>query len=288
MDARTSHFVQHPLFQDLGEAEVTALLSAFTPRKMHQGDVLFEAGSEPTHLHLLESGAVSVRGKAGEVFVATGPCALGELSALTGERRSLTAVVEEPAVVLEAETTGLFSVFADNPRAGAQLQTNLLGLVARKVARDSRRLAEMKENIVSTQRAMKKMRDALLESEDNPLHAALFEQMDALVEQNRKIHYLVEPSRLVPTAVDLGGQERRQVTALSNEWLYFRGPAPGLKVGAEVSMGLLLDKKEIPVSGRVERADDGECVVFLDELIPPYEAELTAHLTRAQLLDVVL
>jgi hypothetical protein len=135
---------------------------------------------------------------------------------------------------------------------------------------------------------MKAMRDALLESEDNPLHAILYEELDALIEQNRRIHYMVEPSLLVPTAIQLPGGEVRRVKAISSEWVHFEGPPGDLKEGTETLAILLLDGEPLPVSGKVERISEAEGTLFLDELVAPLLDKLTKHLTRAQMLDVVL
>jgi CRP/FNR family cyclic AMP-dependent transcriptional regulator len=169
------------------------------------------------------------------------------------------------------------------------LMRGLLRLAGRKIGRDRRRLREMRENIVTTQKAMKRMQEFLLEGEDNPLHAALFEELDAHVEQNKRWHYLVEPSRLVRTQVRLDTKVVLRVLALSNEWLHIEAnPTVEFTAGKDWSGVLLLEERELPISGTVEKVTANEIVVFLDELIPEYESQLAAHLARAQMLDVVL
>src|SRR5690606_31432540 len=156
-----------------------------------------------------------------------------------------------------------------NGALGYQFQVNLLRVAARKIARDRKRLAQMRENIVNTQKAMKAMREALLASEDSPLHAIFYEELDALIEQNRRIHYMVEPSLLVPTAIQLPGGEVRRVNAISNEWVHFADPPQDLKEGAEALAILLLDGEPLPVSGKIERITQEEGTIFLDELVAP-------------------
>ncbi len=278
-----------PLFSDLSDAQLELLLGAAERRQLPIGHVLFERGSTPDTWFLLIEGAVSVRDDDGERFLVHAVTPVGELSVFTNEERRLTAVVVEPSVVLFLPRSELQSLLEKHGDLAFGLMRGLLKLTGRKIGRDQRRLREMRANIVSTQKAMKRMQEFLLEGEDNPLHAALFEELDALVEQNKRWHYLVEPSRLVPTHVRLDSGTKLRVAALSNEWLHFeRTEDVVLTAGQDWSGVLILDGRELAVSGTVERAEGAEVTVFLDELIPEYSAELAAHLARAQMLDVVL
>ncbi len=277
-----------PLFSDLEESDIETLLGVFAREEMKEGATLFEAGATAESLYFLMSGTVSLRRDDEEVLLAHSPAPLGELGALTGEDRSLSAVANSDIVVLRAPTTALRNLFEENGALGYQFQTNLLRIAARKIARDRKRLGQMRQNIVSTQKAMKTMRDELLQSEDNPLHAILFEEVDALIEQNRRIHYLVEPSLLVPTAIQLEGGDVRRVTAISNEWVHFVDPPAGLEEGKDTMAILLLDGQPLPITGTVERISPTEGTIFLDELVAPLLEQLTKHLTSAQMLDVVL
>lgn len=277
-----------PLFSDFSATDIESFLKPFERRELKEGTTLFAAGAAADTLYFLMKGSVSLRRDGEEVLVAQSPTPLGELSALTGEDRNLTAVAASDVVVLAAPTSALKSLFEANGALGYQFQTNLLRLAVRKIGRDRRRLTEMRQNIVGTQKAMKAMRDDLLQSEDNALHANLYEELDALIENNRRIHYRVEPSLLVPTGLQLDTGEVRRVTALSNEWVHIVDPPESLKVGAETVGILLLDGEPLPVSGTVDRVNQKEASIFLDELVAPLLERLTRHLTRAQMLDLVL
>jgi len=278
-----------PLFADLDDAQLELLLGATQRRKLPAGHVLFEKGSIADCWFLLIEGAVSVRDDDGERFLVRAVATVGELSVFTEEERRLSAVVVEPSVVQFLPRDELKALLEKNGQIAFGLMRGLLRLTGRKIGRDQRRLREMRENIVSTQKAMKRMQDFLLEGEDNPLHAALFEELDALVEQNKRWHYLVEPSRLVPTFVRLDGGATLRVGAISNEWLHFeKSDAIQFEVGKDWSGVLLLDGAELPVSGTVERVGASDVVIFLDELIPEYDQQLSNHLSRAHMLDVVL
>jgi CRP-like cAMP-binding protein len=285
----TIDFRSLPLFNDLNDQQSELLVSSMQRRRLQPGHVLFEKGSVADCLFLLTEGAISVRDEDGERFLVRAVTPVGEMSVFTNEERRLTAVVTEPSEVMFLPRADLQTLLERNGELGFGLMRGLLRLAGRKIGRDQRRLREMRENIVTTQKAMKRMQDFLLEGEDNPLHAALFEELDALVEQNKRWHYLVEPSRLVSTQVRLDSKVTLRVIALSNEWLHLEpNPSVEFTAGKDWSGVLLLDDRELPVSGTVERVTASEVTIFLDELIPDYEKQLADHLARAQMLDVVL
>lgn len=289
MAEMTTDFRSVPLFNDLSDEQLQKFLDATQRRRLKPGHVLFEQGSVPDCWFLLMEGAVSVRDEDGERFLVRAVTPVGELSVFTNEERRLTAVVAEPSEVMFLPRDELQKLLESDGLMAFGLMRGLLKLAGRKIGRDQRRLREMRANIVTTQKAMKRMQEFLLEGEDNPLHAALFEELDALVEQNKRWHYLVEPSRLVPTQVRVDNNVELRVLALSNEWLHLEpNPAVEFVAGKDWSGVLLLDDREIPVSGNVEKVGEHEVVIFLDELIPEYTQQLANHLARAQMLDVVL
>jgi CRP/FNR family transcriptional regulator, cyclic AMP receptor protein len=278
-----------PLFNDLNDEQLELFLRATQRRRLPAGHVLFEQGSVPDCWFLLTEGAVSVRDEDGERFLVRAVTPVGELSVFTNEERRLSAVVTEPSEVMFLPRPDLQKLLETHGEVAFGLMRGLLRLTGRKIGRDQRRLREMRENIITTQKAMKRMQEFLLEGEDNPLHAALFEELDALVEQNKRWHYLVEPSRLVSTQVRVDSNVLLRVLALSNEWLHIESnPAVEFTVGKDWSAVLLLEDREVPISGTVEKVTANGVVVFLDELIPEYENQLAGHLARAQMLDVVL
>jgi CRP-like cAMP-binding protein len=278
-----------PLFHEFTDDQLKELLAIFSKKEFDADVTLFVRGAVPTSFLLLIDGAVSVRDDDGERYYLRPVVPVGELGVLTSEPRNLTAITAKPSVFMSLEVSELQTFFESHGEIAFIFHRNMLRMTARKIGRDRRRQRKMRENIVNNQKAMKRMREALLESEDSPLHAALFEELDALIEHNRRIHYLVEPSRLVPTRVRLDGAGERWVTAISNEWLYFEKPSNcALCADSEWSGVLLLRDREIPICGHIELITDREVVVDLDPLIEQFDDELSEHLTHAQMLDVVL
>ena len=59
-------------------------------------------------------------------------------------------------------------------------------------------------------------------------------------------------------------------------------------VGSSLTGVLQLAGTELPISGRVHRAQGGRLTIELDLLIDEYSSMLEGYLTRAQLLDVLV
>ncbi len=276
-----------PLFADITEAHLAELLQAFETRKVEAGEWVFRAGAVSERFELLVEGEVSLLDGEEEVFVLRPVAPLGELGAVTRGPRSMAARAKTSALLLGASLDSLMDFFERHGDVAFPFHYNLLTLVAAKVRRDQRRLEEMRSNLIVTQKAMKRMREALLDSEDTPLHDQLFEEIDALIEQNKKGHYVVEPSPALPTRVRLSDGEHA-VRAISNERLVFERGRVSFAVGDSFTGVLAAPDLELPLSGAVDAVTEAEVVVDLDPLIDDYAGALERHLTRLQMLDVVL
>ncbi len=279
----------NPLFAHVDRAQLSKLVDAFEARNVTQGTVLFSAGEVPTTFLLVASGSVSLSEGSEEQIRLDAPNPVGELAALAGWARDWTAVMETDGEVLELPIDRWREFLAADGELAVALHRGLLHMAVRKIARDKRRIGEMRDNIVTTQKAMKRMREALLEAEDTPLHAAMFEELDTSIEANRRSRYLVEPSRLLPTRVRFDNGAVVAISALSNEWLYVaKEGAPVVEPGQEWGGVLLLDQEELAIHGTIEAVTEREVVIFLDTLVESAEAALDAHLARLQMLDTVL
>lgn len=277
-----------PLFANITDEHLGQLVRACTLRKVPSGTVLFEAGSVSDHFLILTEGEISLREGAAESFRLKPIAPVGELGALAQLERRTTAVAATAAEVLEISVKDLMQFFEDHGDVAFPFHYNLLRVVADKIRRDARRTEEMRKNLMTTQKAMKRMRDALLEGEDTPLNKQLYEELEALIEQNKKGHYLVEPAEALPTSVRLDDGSIVPVRAMSKDWLHLPSDAGTPEHGAFWSGVLLLPEREIAVSGTVDGSDDGGMHIRLDMLIDDYNRAVEDHLTRLQMLDFVL
>jgi CRP-like cAMP-binding protein len=276
-----------PLLKGLTDAHLGELVSAFERIELAAGSVLFEAGSAPTHLHILLDGEVALEERGEPRFVLAPIAPIGELGAVTGLERSTRAVTTQRSVVLRIGAAALTAFFERHGDVAFPFYNNLLGIVADKVHRDTRRMEEMRDNLVRTQKAMKRLRDLVLEAEETPLSKAVFETLEDLIEHNRRGHYLVEPAASLPCSARLDDGTTIAVRAVSNDWLRLARAAGAPAKGAHWSGVLVLPAREIPVSGTIESVDD-TVLVKLDLLIDEYAAALADYLTRVQMLDFVV
>jgi len=277
-----------PLFANITDEHLAQLVAACQVRKAAPGDVLFEAGSVSERFLILVEGEISLRDGAEERFRLKPIAPVGELGSLTKLERKITAVAAEKSELLEISIEDLMRFFETHGDVAFPFHYNLLRVVADKVRRDVQRLEEMRHNLITTQKAMKRMRDALLEGEDNPLHKQLFDELESLIEQNKKGHYLVEPVEAIPTHVRLDSGENVAVRAMSKDWLHLPTINGATKPGAHWSGVLVLPDGEVAVSGTVDTIDGSGVHIRLDMLIDEYTRVVEDHLTRLQMLDVVL
>lgn len=283
-----------PLFQDISEEHLASLISVFERCQYDTDDVLFHAGDKPKDLLLLVRGEVALFEKDAVRFRLRPIALIGELGAITGLARSTTARVTEPSEVLRIQTRTLLSFFEANGDVAFSFYHSLLGIVADKVRRDTLRIDGMRTNIVRTQKAMKQMRDLVLESEDTALSKPIHDTLDELIEHNRRWHYLMEPTRSLQASVRFDDGTTARVVKMSAGWLCIDKDASCAKqVGAHVSAVLVLPSGEIPISGTVVNpnadSDGGESVMIsLDLLIRDYSAMLEDYLTRLHMLDFVI
>jgi CRP-like cAMP-binding protein len=293
MTVRPSDLQAIPVFHGITDQHLAELMGAFERRTLPAGEVLFEAGSEPKHLLLLASGEVILheRGNgAAEPRFRLSPLApIGELGAVTGLRRNTTAVTSQPSEVWRIGVAELRDFFEKHGDVAFPFYHNLLNIVAEKVRRDTRRVEEIRANLIRTQKGMKRLLELVLESEETSLSKAICETLEELIEHNRRIHYLVEPSRTLASWVRLDGGATVPVREISDSLLRIAA-APGTpaSAGAEWSGVLVTPGGEVPVSGRVDAADAGGALIKLDLFIDQYAAVLRDYLTRVQMLDFVV
>lgn len=287
MAARPSDLRAIPLFQSITDDHLAELTQAFERREHGPGAVLFEAGSEPRHFLLLVRGEVALQ-QDGETRFRLAPIApIGELGAFIGLRRSVTAVTTQPSEVWQIGTAELRDFFEKHGDVAFPLYHNLLSVVADKVRRDTRRLDEMRGNLIRTQKAMKRLLELVLSTEETPLSKAMCETLEDLIEHNRRGHYMVEPAHTLTSQVRLDGGELVAVSEISEGRLRLKltpAPAPG----AHMSFVLVTPEREIPLSGTVEGVSQEGALLKLDLLIAEYAAALQEYLTRVQMLDFVV
>jgi CRP-like cAMP-binding protein len=275
-----------PLFRDIKDEHLTALLGAFEKTTHPAGHVLFEAGSVPERFLLLAKGEVTLSEGLEPRFTLRPLAPIGELGSLTGIPRNSTATAATDIEVWSIRSADLTSFFEKRADVAFPFYRNLLEVVSEKVRRDRRRMGEMRQNIVSTQKMMKKLRDIVLDAAETPISAPICDLLDGRIETNRRAHYRVSPTEAFPAALRLDDGSRVRVIDISEGYMKIDAPTGRLQ-GDWVAV-LELPDVELPVSGSIERAGKDGVVVKLDLMIDDYKAKLDDYVTRVQLLDFVV
>lgn len=288
MVVRPSDLHSIPLFENITDEHLTELMEAFEHLELPSGEVLFEARTAPKHFLLLVRGEVALKDGAETRFRLAPITPIGELGAVTGLPRTTTAVTTQASEVWRIGTSELRQFFEDHGDVAFPFYSNLLTVVTAKVRRDMRRLEDVRTNLIRTQKAMKGLRDMVLESEETPLSKSICATLEDMIEKNRRWHYMVEPAHTLSSSVRLDSGQVLPVAEISDGWLRLRS-LPDAAKGEAWSAVLVLPTTEFPLSGTVDSVDDDEGVlVKLDLLIDEYSAALQDYLTRLHMLDFVV
>jgi len=278
-----------PLFQGIAEARLEQLVGAFRPTPHAAGSTLFKAGDMATHFEILARGEVTIEESPTTRFVLRPVSPLGELGAITGIPRSTTAIATTDVELLRVPVGDLLGFFDTNADIGFAFYKNLLGVVSDKVRRDRRRLGEMRANLIRTQKAMKKMREAILDAQETEISKPIFETLEQLIGNNRRANYRVTPTAAAPSHVRLDNGTLARVMELSEGYLKVEGTTKDLTADPSYWAGVLaMPTGEILVSGTVIREGEGGVVVKLDTLVDEFKAKLDDYTTQLQLLDFVV
>jgi hypothetical protein len=162
-------------------------------------------------------------------------------------------------------------------------------MVADKVNRDQQRLADMRQNLVRTQKELKRMRELVLDEVETPLSRPVHDSLDRLIHNNRRVNYRVAPP-LAHTAamkLDAGRANVVEISRTHVSMMFPSGATPP-EQGGWMSGVLDLAGTDVPVSGKVIRSVDGRVTLELDLLIDEYAAAFEGYLTRVQLLDILV
>jgi len=274
-----------PLFHGFEDEELTEIGQLFGP-VTPGGKPLFDVGEPATTLYLLTKGEVVLDRPGDDVFKLSPPALIGELGALTGLPRSTRASVTDGSTVWSLPAKKIQAYLADHQELGVRFLVNLLQTVADKVHRDQVRLADMRSNLVSTQKELKRLREVVLEADETPISAPVHDTLDKLITHNRRVNYRVEPPPTLAAHCRIDNATA-PIADISRTHLTVTLPADPPAVGTWLSGVAHLAGTEIPVSGRVHRIAGKKMTLELDMMIDEFVGTLEGYLTRAQLLDIL-
>lgn len=283
----TESLLQLPLFAELSSEQLETLLGCFERIELEPGAVLHEAGTNATHLHVLVEGRVELKEDDEVRFSLNPPAPIGELGVVTrGLKRNTTAVAAEPSVALQTSRERLQAFLAANSEIAFRVYQNLLDVVSDKIRRDETRISEMRSNIIRTQKAMKALREQVLEQPETPISSVVHDVLESCIKRNRRANYNIEPPKALPASVRTGDGKLHRVLAIARNHVSL--PKDAVGDNGQWKGVLVIPSTEIPLSGSVRPGRDGSALVELDLLLDDYAAALEDYLTRAQMLDVVV
>jgi len=278
-----------PLFKGISEARLEELVAAFRPVTKTAGTVLFKPGDVAVSFDLLVKGDVTIEEEGAVRFQLRAIAPLGELGSFTGIPRSTKATATTDVELLSINVGDLLGFFDRHGDVGFAFTKNLLDLVSDKLRRDRKLMGEMRHNIIRTQKAMKQMRDIVLESPETEMSKPIFDTLDALIENNRRANYRVVPPETFSASLRLDDGRTVKVLEVSEGFIKLEGTAQVLTKGTNEWTGVfVMPTGEILVSGSVLREGEGGTVMKLDAMIDDYKAQLDDYVTRVQLLDYVV
>jgi CRP-like cAMP-binding protein len=285
MPPRTADLRTIPLFKGFSEAELGEIAALFEP--VPPGvPALFDVGEPARAIFLLTGGEVALDWPGDDHYRLRPPALIGELGALTGLARGSKATPAPGAEVWRVEAAAVQRFLGENQELGVRFLVNLLELVADKVQRDQRRLADMRTNLVRTQKELKRVRDVVLEAPETPVSAPVHDAIERLITTNRRVNYRVAPPAALAASLRLDAG-KAPVAELSRTHVTAVWPAEPPAPDTWFTGVLDLAGTEIPVSGKVIRRTDHRATFELDLLIDEYAAVFEGYLTRVQLLDIL-
>ena len=181
-----------PLMRGFSDEQLDSMMALFHFAADQEG-VLFNTGDAAESFYLLTKGEVLLEQDGHEVYRLHPLALIGELGAMTHAAHTSKATVQAGTELWEVEVAALQGLFAKDKDFGLRFLQNLLDVVADKVFRDQVRLEDMRANIIHTQKAMKRMREFLLESDDTSVSQHIHEEIDGLIRRNRRVNYRVSP-----------------------------------------------------------------------------------------------
>jgi CRP-like cAMP-binding protein len=139
------------LGKDLLDGEARELFMISRRERFQKGDKIFEEGEDPVALFLLAEGTVEITKKIGGgnttiLAVLSAGSIVGEMSLLTREKRSASAIVTTPtAMALKVSWKDFEELLAQNPAPAYKLMYALARVLATRLRNINFRLAEMAE-----------------------------------------------------------------------------------------------------------------------------------------------
>ena len=144
LEVACAAMARSPLFDGIGDDELTRIAGAMTRRRFRRDEVIFHEGDPGDSLHVVVEGRVKITRESADgdeaiVVILTPGDSFGELVLLDGAPRSATATAMEPSMTMTMSR----ATFVQLVESGSPFRSQLLIGIARRIRRLTDQLAEV-------------------------------------------------------------------------------------------------------------------------------------------------
>ena len=137
-----------PLFQGLKPDQAVALLRVCSRRSVDKNEALCKFGEPSNDMYILLSGQLSVLTQDGVQVALINPVApVGEMGIFTGENRSATVIVREPATLFVLSKPLLDALMRRNPNIEIAISRNVIRALSQRIRDTNREVAYLNKLI---------------------------------------------------------------------------------------------------------------------------------------------
>jgi CRP/FNR family cyclic AMP-dependent transcriptional regulator len=138
-----------PLFLELYDEEIDALIQSCKVQILEPGEYLFREGEEGKDLYIVLSGELSIIKRDLEVTRFTKGELLGELVLINDLARTTSCIAVGHSEILVIESQVILGTYTEQPRIFAILMMNIARMLAQRLKRTTTQLQEMAARLKS-------------------------------------------------------------------------------------------------------------------------------------------
>ncbi len=137
-----------PMFQGLMPGQVLEILKMVETRAFSPKQVVCEAGSKSSEMHILLSGQLLVRSRDGMPLAKIDPIVtVGEMGLITGHTRSATVIAIKPSNTLMLQKMKFDLLLRKSPEAGLTIFRNLVGTLTDRISDNNKQISSYQRQL---------------------------------------------------------------------------------------------------------------------------------------------
>lgn len=137
-----------PMFQGLTPGQVLEILKMVEARAFSPKQVVCEAGSKSSEMHILLAGQLVVRSRDGMPLATIDPIVtVGEMGIITGHSRSATVIAVKQSNTLMLQKMKFDLLLRKSPEAGLTIFRNLIGTLTDRISENNKQVASYQRQL---------------------------------------------------------------------------------------------------------------------------------------------